>query len=425
MAINRTALVFAACLAYVGFAFQPSTPRCGRTALILQRAEPPREDPAVPAWRTPPKEAPGWLKQLNKLGAKLSLRDAAWRKSLTDETDDLSLVAYEGRVNGPAQAALRALASVVAAETSRAKRVVADVERGGSGFVRPKDAPVQGPLGKAEREAVLVLQSLVAAEKERARSGKRLARRVRPLEQPHPEMLGLLGELERDTANALARLVEEEKRRVASGLGPYAAPSDADALTRGASDAEGPTVLGELERQARALVGAEVERLNAMLAQGSVSVRPMDVPGAEQSPLAQAERAVLATADAVRAYELARLDQLRAKGLLPSRPMDVAPNSLPGLAERVGVGLLRAPLVVERVVARTAELLRAADGAADAEMASRQALEQKVAAQASRRQALSDAAAGADRAPVLLEAVARRTKELLEEGDTNNRAVDV
>lgn len=78
---------------------------------------------------------------------------------------------------------------------------------------------------------------------ERARNGQRLARRVRPLEQPHPEMLGLLGELERNTANALERVIKEEKARVRSGLGPYAAPSEAEALmVRGDGDNLEPTV---------------------------------------------------------------------------------------------------------------------------------------------------------------------------------------
>jgi hypothetical protein len=44
-------------------------------------------------------------------------------------------------------------------------------------------------------------------------------------------MLGMLGELERDTANALERVIKEEKARVRSGLGPYAAPSEAEGLT--------------------------------------------------------------------------------------------------------------------------------------------------------------------------------------------------
>jgi len=56
-------------------------------------------------------------------------------------------------------------------------------------------------------------------------------------------MLGLLGELERDTANALERVIKEEKARVRSGLGPYAAPSEAEALmVRGDEDNLGPTV---------------------------------------------------------------------------------------------------------------------------------------------------------------------------------------
>jgi len=76
---------------------------------------------------------------------------------------------------------------------------------------------------------------------------------------------------------------------------------------------------------------------------------------------------------------------------------DTAPDSLPGLAERIGVGILRAPFVVERVLARTAELLRAADGAADAEMATRKALEKKVAAKDDLRQAVVDAVEAADR----------------------------
>lgn len=145
-----------ASLAIEGIAFQtPTSPRQRMSINILHAESPRGED-------RPSNDVPSWLRQLNKVGAKLSLRDAAWRKSITEQTEGISLAAYEDQVNGPAQAALRAIESVVAAETSRAQRILEDVESGGSGFVRPKDAPVRGPLGKAEREAVLALESLVA-----------------------------------------------------------------------------------------------------------------------------------------------------------------------------------------------------------------------------------------------------------------------
>lgn len=166
MTSRRSLAVLVASLAIEGIAFQTPTPPCKRTSTIIQRAESPWDEGSMPLKQRKPtsNDVPTWLKQLNKLGAKLSLRDAAWRKSITDQTADISLAAYEDQVNGPAQAALRAIDSVVAAETSRAQRILEDVESGGSGFVRPKDAPVRGPLGKAEREAVLVLESLVAVQ---------------------------------------------------------------------------------------------------------------------------------------------------------------------------------------------------------------------------------------------------------------------
>ena len=115
----------------------------------------------------------------------------------------------------------------------------------------------------------------------------------------------------------------------------------------------------------------------------------------------------------VRAYELARLAQLRAKGLLPARPMEAAPDSPAGLAERLTVGLLRAPLVLERLVARTAELLRAAEGAADAEHAARKAEEKKARAAALRRRQLGEAKEAAERGPQLASAVLKRTQVMV------------
>eukprot|EP00613_Pedinella_sp_CCMP2098_P068460 CAMPEP_0171906366 /NCGR_PEP_ID=MMETSP0993-20121228/5999_1 /TAXON_ID=483369 /ORGANISM="non described non described, Strain CCMP2098" /LENGTH=150 /DNA_ID=CAMNT_0012538199 /DNA_START=132 /DNA_END=580 /DNA_ORIENTATION=+ len=110
--------------------------------------------------------SPKWLKKLSKGLASLSLKDAAWRSSLTkaSQDDGLDISAYEGDPEGPASKAVKLLQGVVEAETSRAEQIVA----GGGSVVRPKDAPIPGLLGKAERDAILALGNLVAAEQERA-----------------------------------------------------------------------------------------------------------------------------------------------------------------------------------------------------------------------------------------------------------------
>jgi len=260
---------------------------------------------------------------------------------------------------------VEALEKLVEAETARAKRIVET--DGDAASIRPKDSPIPGPLGEAERGALLALEEIVAAEFERARAGAERNTTVRPKDAPHPEMVGFLGELERETTQALQAIASSERSRVASGI---IRPQDLPDGER--------SVLGDWERKASEIVRAEAARLEAMLNSGDWAVRPMDTPGFENSTLAGAERSLLVTAEAVRAYELARLRQLRAKGLLPERPMDAEPRSPVGIVERFGVGMLRAPVMVVSTVARTLELLlSAAEVRADTEHSNREIMERE------------------------------------------------
>ena len=317
----------------------------------------------------------GWVpavaRKANVLFAKLSLKDAAWRQKIANETQSagLDISEYEGDPNGPVTVALQRLTELVEAETERAQLIV---ESDGAAGIRPMDAPVPGPLGQAEKAATLALESIIAAEKERARRSREQGAMERPKNAPHPEMLGLLGELEQGTLDALGKLAASERERVKGGANypPALLPENER------------SVLGDLEADARALVRGEVMRLQEMIDSGSLAVRPMDatmgprdvdaVTGQPKSPLARAEKNLLATAETVRAYELARLNQLRDAGVLPERPMDSDPSSIAGRAETFGVGVLRAPVMVAKTASRIAELLSdalsVADEAAEVEM---------------------------------------------------------
>lgn len=329
---------------------------------------------------------------------------------------------YEGRPDGPAKSALNVISGVVRAETARAEAIV---ESNGK-TVRPKDAPISGPLGEAERKVLFALENLVAAEQERARAGFEAGAAVnasklilRPKDASHPEMLGLLGQLELETTAGLERIAASERARVAQGTqGLFTPPQDLPEGER--------SVLGDAEAAARRLVAAEVARLQQMVASGSLAVRPvdLDISDVDSSastgtggPLASAERAVLELAETIRAYELARLSQLRAKGLLPERPMTTSPNSPAGLAERFGMGVFRAPVMVAKVLRRTAELLAVADLAADAEHAQRETLEDDQAMALANEELAGQIKEGVARAPVLTEALVQRTKELLDTAD--------
>ena len=371
-------------------------------------------------------------RKANVVLAKLSLKDAAWRQRIANQTDSagLNIADYEGDPNGPATVALQKLTELVEAETTRARLIV---ESEGTLGIRPKDAPIPGPLGEAERAATLALENIVAAEKERARLSREQGTPQRPKDAPHPEMLGLLGELERGTLEELRKLAESEKERVKGGANfpPAMLPENER------------SVLGEIESEARALVRGEVLRLQEMIDSGTFAVRPMDtikgprdvdaVTGEPISPLARAEKRVLATAETVRAYELARLDQLRQAGLLPERPMNVDPSSIVGRAETVGVGLLRAPIMVAKTVQRIGELmtdaLEVAENTAESESRSFDKLERDAEARA--RETLSapsspfstsvssplleTVAEGVTRAPVLLSSVIDRADSLIDE----------
>jgi hypothetical protein len=240
-----------------------------------------------------------WLKRVSKGLASLSLKDAAWRKSITSAQDEagLEISLFEGNPAGPASQALKVLEGLVEAETSRAQQIV---ESGGA-VVRPKDVSSNpGPLGRAEASVVLALENLVAAEQDRARRGsllrdamannedntddnnddinddkdktknkKKVVAIVRPKDASRPQLLGLLGELEKETTAALEKISLSERKRVGSGGGAFKAPADLPLEER--------SVLGDAEDAARRLVASEVARLEMMVASGSLFVRPMDV----------------------------------------------------------------------------------------------------------------------------------------------------
>ena len=364
-------------------------------------------------------------RKANVAFAKLSLRDAAWRQKIANESDGLDISAYEGDPNGPVTLALRRLTEVVEAETERARLIV---ESEGTQGIRPKDAPVPGPLGEAERAATLALESIIAAEKERARRSRARGAPQRPKDAPHPEMLGLLGELEQGTLDALAKVAVSEKERIKGGANfpPAMLPENER------------SVLGDVEAEARALVRGEVLRLQEMIDSGNLAVRPVDavggardvdvVTGNPKSPLARAEKSVLATAETVRAYELARLNQLREAGVLPERPMDASPSSIAGRAETFGVGLLRAPFMVAKTAQRIAELmsdaLTVADEAAEGELGRFEKMDRDAAAMAATPAApLTEALAeGVARAPALMSSVITVADTLIEETEAAVRA---
>jgi len=351
---------------------------------------------------------PSLLRKARVVLAKLSLQDAEWRSKVTEGAAGVpKLEQYEGLGgSGPAAAALKALERVIEAETARAKRIV-ETDGDISGL-RPKDSPIPGPLGEAERRAILALEELAAAEYERARVGADTGLTVRPRDAAHPEMVGPLGELERKTTRTLAAIARSERDRVAKGL---LRPADLPDGER--------SVLGDWEQTASDLVRAEAARLEVILQSGDWGVRPMDTPGFENSAMATTERSLLATAEAVRAYELARLEQLRSRGLLPQRPMEAEPESAAGIAERLGVGVLRAPVMLALTAARTLELLlAAATERADLEHAEREALEQGGVQVGKLGETVSGGAVEAvKRAPLLTVEVGRRTKELLDVTD--------
>mmetsp|Transcript_102829 Transcript_102829/g.294832 ORF Transcript_102829/g.294832 Transcript_102829/m.294832 type:complete len:381 (-) Transcript_102829:173-1315(-) len=284
------------------------------------------------------------LRPIRKALASLSLKDAEWRKKVTEASSvgDLSEFGEKQETEG-AKKLLNLASEVVDAETKRAEEIIAS----GGEAIRPMSAANPGPLGLLEKEAVNALQNLIVAEGRRAEVLFKDGKVIRPMESAHPEFLGLLGELEKNTVTQLEKIRDAEITR-ASKFGPLTRPKDVPFSERSA--------LSTVEEEAQTLVKAEVERLKAMLETGDVLVRPMDGEGV----LGKAERGVVGTAETLLAYEKARLAQLKEQGYY-MRPMEKDPESLAGKAEAVGVtfgtGLLRAPVMVGATIKRVTELL--------------------------------------------------------------------
>jgi len=267
-------------------------------------------------------EEDGWIKGTVKKTirsvANLSVKDAELRSKITSETnineEDIEQIAGTSGKN-----AYIALQEVAKAETDRAKEIA---ETGI--LVRPKDTKGGSKLGDFERASVNALENLFSAESRRLKVFLNEGTLLRPKDSAHPEYLGLLGDLESTTIKELEKL--------------------------GSGDIS--PVLKEIDAKSRALIRAEYERLKTMVETGDLMVRPMD--GAD-SILSDAERVIVGLSE----YEAARMKELRDNGYY-IRPMEKDPDSVAGVTERFGVGLLRGPVMVFNVVKRTKELLKEA-----------------------------------------------------------------
>lgn len=91
-------------------------------------------------------------------------------------------------VPGPLGEFERAALEIWAAEQQRVK----DKDERGLLLVRPKDASIEGPLGKAEREAMEAIDRLKVEENERAKSIRRLMEKLRPMDNDRESPLGFV-----------------------------------------------------------------------------------------------------------------------------------------------------------------------------------------------------------------------------------------
>jgi len=91
-------------------------------------------------------------------------------------------------IPGPLGEFERTAVDIFTAEQQRMR----DKSDRGLQIVRPKDASIEGPLGKAEREAVAAIDRLVGEEEERARSIRRLMEKKRPMDNDRDSPLGLV-----------------------------------------------------------------------------------------------------------------------------------------------------------------------------------------------------------------------------------------
>merc|ERR1712241_1158773 len=82
----------------------------------------------------------------------------------------------------------KAVADIIFAEKQRVK----DRKDNKGKIVRPEDASVSGPLGRAEQGVVQVINTLKVEEQARLKSIRRILQKNRPMEQERLSLLGLI-----------------------------------------------------------------------------------------------------------------------------------------------------------------------------------------------------------------------------------------
>uniref|UniRef100_A0A7S4RUM5 Uncharacterized protein n=2 Tax=Ditylum brightwellii TaxID=49249 RepID=A0A7S4RUM5_9STRA len=252
-------------------------------------------------------------------------------------------------------------------------------------YVRPMDASENklGPLGKAEKDAVAWLSSVIEEEGKRA---ARIANSDGDLVRPMDGEGGPLADLERNAVEFFNKIVDSEKARANTGT---LRPKDLDASMRGPlGEAEAtlvaalkqisesekiraaqtkvrggevvrpidvPGPLGEAERVVLEFVLAERQRARDRESNGGKVVRPM--ASSETSPMGKAERRAVEALGRLKEEERERLQNLL-RLLADRRPMEADRDSPLGVTERIAVSVLRGPMLLGKVVDRVKELLQ-------------------------------------------------------------------
>uniref|UniRef100_A0A7S2IE84 Uncharacterized protein n=1 Tax=Helicotheca tamesis TaxID=374047 RepID=A0A7S2IE84_9STRA len=228
------------------------------------------------------------------------------------------------------------LSSVIEEEGKRAEQIA----KSDGKLVRPMDGEGQGPLADIERQAVGFFNKIVDSEKERANTGT-----LRPKDLDE-SLRGPLGEAEASVISALEEITASEKLRAAQSKvrgGELVRPIDV------------PGPLGEAERVVLEFVLAERQRAKDREMNDGKVVRPM--LSSDSSPMGKAERNAVKAVERLQEEEKERLRNLL-RALEERRPMEVDRDSPLGVTEAFAVGVFRGPKLLMKVVDRVKELLQ-------------------------------------------------------------------
>jgi hypothetical protein len=222
-----------------------------------------------------------------------------------------------------------------------AGRLVRPMELGGGGGDNNNDNNDLGPLGFLERAASDFLQSIRTAERERFTKGDYF---TRPKDMDE-SIRGPLGEAELAAVRILQEIKESETLRKQQSLirgGELVRPIDV------------PGPLGDFEMAVLEIFDAEQKRAKERQEEGRNLIRPKDAK--VRGPLGEAELQAYETISQLSKEERERLESIK-KVLEDNRPIYVARGSVLGILESIAVGVLRAPLILFRVMQRVVELL--------------------------------------------------------------------